>query len=181
VRPSESQFTSLICHFDRTEQGEGAEKSLDNPLMLPCIALMRAYCVYLLSNRSGTLYLGVTSNLQNRLEQHLAPGTTFGSSSGSKFMRRRVRQSSEKSKSKSGGEKKNYVSSFRAIPNYRTWLRNLLPAKILLESSARDFSARPVKPAVVLRTIGRNDDSRWIFYGKILTTNHPHVTSQSQP
>jgi putative endonuclease len=61
--------------FRPTEQGEGADKSLDNPLMLPCIGLMRAYCVYLLSNRSGTLYLGVTSNLQNRLEQHRSKST----------------------------------------------------------------------------------------------------------
>ena len=31
---------------------------------------MRSYCVYILTNRSGTLYVGVTGNLPQRLIQH---------------------------------------------------------------------------------------------------------------
>lgn len=31
---------------------------------------MRQYCVYIMTNRSGTLYTGVTGNLQRRVYQH---------------------------------------------------------------------------------------------------------------
>jgi putative endonuclease len=31
---------------------------------------MRSYCVYILTNKSGTLYIGVTGNLTQRLLQH---------------------------------------------------------------------------------------------------------------
>jgi len=38
---------------------------------------MRSYCVYILTNKSGTLYIGVTGNLAQRLIQHrdAAPGS----------------------------------------------------------------------------------------------------------
>jgi len=31
---------------------------------------MKQYCVYILTNKSGTLYIGVTSNLQKRVWEH---------------------------------------------------------------------------------------------------------------
>jgi putative endonuclease len=31
---------------------------------------MKQYCVYILTNKSGTLYIGVTSNLQKRIWEH---------------------------------------------------------------------------------------------------------------
>jgi putative endonuclease len=31
---------------------------------------MRSYCVYILTNKSGTLYVGMTGNLPQRLIQH---------------------------------------------------------------------------------------------------------------
>jgi putative endonuclease len=40
---------------------------------------MRTYAVYILTNRSGTLYVGMTNDLRRRLEQHRAhavPGFT---------------------------------------------------------------------------------------------------------
>ncbi len=36
---------------------------------------MRSYYVYILTNRSGTLYIGVTNNLERRLAEHRS-GTT---------------------------------------------------------------------------------------------------------
>ena len=39
---------------------------------------MRSYCVYILTNKSGTLYIGVTGNLAQRLIQHRnAPPGSF--------------------------------------------------------------------------------------------------------
>lgn len=35
----------------------------------------RTYWVYLLTNRSGTLYVGVTSDLERRLAEHAASGS----------------------------------------------------------------------------------------------------------
>ena len=34
----------------------------------------RTYWVYLLTNRSGTLYVGVTNDLERRLAEHVASG-----------------------------------------------------------------------------------------------------------
>lgn len=31
---------------------------------------MKQYCVYIMTNKSGTLYIGVTSNLQKRIWEH---------------------------------------------------------------------------------------------------------------
>lgn len=31
---------------------------------------MKQYCVYILTNKSGTLYIGVTSNLRKRIWEH---------------------------------------------------------------------------------------------------------------
>jgi putative endonuclease len=32
--------------------------------------MMKSYCVYILTNRTGTLYVGITSDLPKRLHEH---------------------------------------------------------------------------------------------------------------
>jgi putative endonuclease len=52
---------------------------LDPPIQLPCNLRMAAGFVYILASQPhGTLYIGVTSDLPTRMEQHrLGEGSTF--------------------------------------------------------------------------------------------------------
>lgn len=44
--------------------------NLDAPNIQRCLAKRSSFCVYILTNRSGGLYVGVTSDLYKRLHEH---------------------------------------------------------------------------------------------------------------
>ncbi|MFC1921165.1 GIY-YIG nuclease family protein [Chloroflexota bacterium] len=51
---------------DEESQGVGIKKQLPRDIITP----VKKYYVYIMSNKSGTLYTGVTNDLERRIHQH---------------------------------------------------------------------------------------------------------------
>ena len=70
-----ARFPAALCHPER-RRAAPESRDLDPPerwrTSFSSQWTMRRYHVYILTNRSGTLYIGVTGNLRARLEQHRA-------------------------------------------------------------------------------------------------------------